>query len=145
MLNILKYLKKHVGLVLVIVALLVVQAYCDLTLPQYTSDIVDVGIQQGGVEPRHSGPAAFRFSGGTGRSSLTRRKDLFRASYTLDEDGVYILNTGDEDVLTQLDTMLGMPMVMLSYLPQQGMDGAQLPGLGRVRRPHPGADSGHGV
>lgn len=47
MLNILKYLKKHVGLVLVIVALLVVQAYCDLTLPQYTSDIVDVGIQQG--------------------------------------------------------------------------------------------------
>lgn len=145
MLNILKYLKKHVGLVLVIVALLVVQAYCDLTLPQYTSDIVDVGIQQGGVE--RVTPDRLR-SDSLEELALfltDEEEDLFRASYTLDEDGVYILNTGDEDVLTQLDTMLGMPMVMLSYLPQQGMDGAQLPGLGRVRRPHPGADSGHGV
>lgn len=126
MLNILKYLKKHVGLVLVIVALLVVQAYCDLTLPQYTSDIVDVGIQQGGIE--RVTPDQLR-SDSLEELALfltDEEEDLFRASYTLDEDGVYILNTGDEDVLTQLDTMLGMPMVMLSYLPQQGMDGAQL-------------------
>ena len=126
MLNILKYLKKHVGLVLVIVALLVVQAYCDLTLPQYTSDIVDVGIQQGGIE--RVTPDRLR-SDSLEELALfltDEEEDLFRASYTLDEDGVYILNTGDEDVLTQLDTMLGMPMVMLSYLPQQGMDGAQL-------------------
>ena len=34
---------------LAIVLLLIVQAYCDLALPQYTSDIVDVGIQQGGI------------------------------------------------------------------------------------------------
>ena len=126
MLNILKYLKKHVGLVLVIVALLVVQAYCDLTLPQYTSDIVDVGIQQGGIE--RVTPDRLR-SDSLEELALfltDEEEDLFRASYTLDEDGVYILNTGDEDVLTQLDTILGMPMVMLSYLPQQGMDGAQL-------------------
>ncbi len=129
MLNILKYLKKHVGLVLVIVALLVVQAYCDLTLPQYTSDIVDVGIQQGGIE--RVTPDQLR-SDSLEELALfltDEEEDLFRASYTLDEDGVYILNTGDEDVLTQLDTMLGMPMVMLSYLPQQGMDGAQLRAL----------------
>ena len=129
MLNILKYLKKHVGLVLVIVALLVVQAYCDLTLPQYTSDIVDVGIQQGGIE--RVTPDRLR-SDSLEELALfltDEEEDLFRASYTLDEDGVYILNTGDEDVLTQLDTMLGMPMVMLSYLPQQGMDGAQLRAL----------------
>ena len=126
MLNILKYLKKHVGLVLVIVALLVVQAYCDLTLPQYTSDIVDVGIQQGGIE--RVTPDRLR-SDSLEELALfltDEEEDLFRASYTPDEDGVYILNTGDEDVLTQLDTILGMPMVMLSYLPQQGMDGAQL-------------------
>ena len=129
MLNILKYLKKHVGLVLVIVALLVVQAYCDLTLPQYTSDIVDVGIQQGGIE--RVTPDRLR-SDSLEELALfltDEEEDLFRASYTPDEDGVYILNTGDEDVLTQLDTMLGMPMVMLSYLPQQGMDGAQLRAL----------------
>ena len=129
MLNLLKYLKKHVGLVLVIVVLLVVQAYCDLTLPQYTSDIVDVGIQQGGIE--RVTPDQLR-SDSLEELALfltDEEEDLFRASYTLDEDGVYILNTGDEDVLTQLDTMLGMPMVMLSYLPQQGMDGAQLRAL----------------
>ena len=45
MLNILKYLKKHVGMVLLIICLLIVQAACDLNLPQYMSRIVDVGIQ----------------------------------------------------------------------------------------------------
>ncbi|MDD4850464.1 MAG: ABC transporter ATP-binding protein [Gemmiger sp.] len=50
MLKIVKQLGKHWVACLAIVALLVVQAYCDLSLPQYTSAIVDVGIQQGGVE-----------------------------------------------------------------------------------------------
>lgn len=36
--------------VVIIILLLVLQAYCDLSLPQYTSDIIDVGIQNGGVE-----------------------------------------------------------------------------------------------
>ena len=50
MIKILKHLGKSWVWVPVIFALLVVQAVCDLALPQYTSDIVDVGIQQGGVE-----------------------------------------------------------------------------------------------
>ena len=45
-----KYWKDHIGIILVIIALLVVQAYCDLALPSYTSDIVDVGITNGGIE-----------------------------------------------------------------------------------------------
>lgn len=49
MLNIFRQLKRHLPLCLLIIALLIVQAYCDLSLPAYTSDIVDVGIQQGGV------------------------------------------------------------------------------------------------
>ena len=48
--KILKYLAEHKGAVLAIFLLLVVQAYCDLSLPQYMSDIVDVGIQQSGIE-----------------------------------------------------------------------------------------------
>lgn len=129
MLNILKYLKKHVGFLLVIVALLVVQAYCDLTLPQYTSDIVDIGIQQSGVDrvaPDRLRPDSLE------ELALFLTDDeetLLRASYTLDGDGVYVLNTGDEKTLSALDEMLGLPMVMLSYLPQQGMDGAQLRAL----------------
>lgn len=50
MIKILKHLGKSWVWVPVIFALLVVQAVCDLALPQYTSDIVDVGIQQGGIE-----------------------------------------------------------------------------------------------
>lgn len=49
MLSILKYLKPYWNQVMLIVILLVVQAFCDLALPQYTSDIVDVGIQQKGI------------------------------------------------------------------------------------------------
>ena len=50
MLRILRYLKTHIPTVLLIILLLVVQAYCDLSLPQYTADIVDIGIQRGGIE-----------------------------------------------------------------------------------------------
>ena len=50
MIKMLKYLGKSAAWIPLIVALLIVQAFCDLALPQYTSDIVDVGIQQGGVE-----------------------------------------------------------------------------------------------
>ena len=50
MLRIFKYLKESGWSVLAIVVLLVVQAYCDLALPQYTADIVDVGIGQKGIE-----------------------------------------------------------------------------------------------
>ena len=50
MFKLIKYLKKSTMSILVIIALLVVQALCDLALPDYTSKIVNVGIQQGGVE-----------------------------------------------------------------------------------------------
>ena len=42
-------LKKYWYFVVLIIALLVVQAYCDLSLPDYTSNIIDVGIVNGGV------------------------------------------------------------------------------------------------
>ena len=50
MLRILKNLKESKTSVILIILLLILQAYCDLTLPQFTSDIVDVGIQQSGIE-----------------------------------------------------------------------------------------------
>ena len=48
--KILKQLARHWAACLAVVALLFVQAYCDLSLPDYTSKIVDTGIQQGGIE-----------------------------------------------------------------------------------------------
>ena len=48
--KIFKQLARHWAACLAVVALLFVQAYCDLSLPDYTSKIVDTGIQQGGIE-----------------------------------------------------------------------------------------------
>lgn len=48
--NVVKLLGTAKGYVLLIVMLLIVQAYCDLELPNYTSDILNVGLQQNGIE-----------------------------------------------------------------------------------------------
>lgn len=48
--KLLKFMKPYAATILMIVVFLVLQAYCDLSLPGYTSDIVNVGIQQGGID-----------------------------------------------------------------------------------------------
>ena len=50
MIRIIKHLCKYWYSVLIVIALLFVQAYCDLSLPEYTSRIVNTGIQEGGIE-----------------------------------------------------------------------------------------------
>ncbi len=50
--NLFKYAGTYWKAMLVIIAVLILQAYCDLSLPAYTSDIVNVGIQQGGIEDK---------------------------------------------------------------------------------------------
>ena len=50
MLKLFRYLKKAYVPVIAIVLLLILQASCDLTLPTFTSNIVNVGIQQKGIE-----------------------------------------------------------------------------------------------
>lgn len=47
-----KHLKPYAATIAAIVVILIVQAYCDLSLPSYTSDIVNVGIQQGGIDEK---------------------------------------------------------------------------------------------
>lgn len=50
--NLIKYLKKYWGYIAFIVAFLFLQAYLDLSLPQYTSNIVNIGIQQRGIDEK---------------------------------------------------------------------------------------------
>lgn len=50
MLKLTKYLKPFIGSILAIVMLLVIQATCDLALPEYMSNIVNVGVQQNGID-----------------------------------------------------------------------------------------------
>ena len=48
--RLLRYFKPYLAVLAAVVALLAVQALTELALPDYTADIVDVGIQQGGIE-----------------------------------------------------------------------------------------------
>lgn len=60
--KLMKYLKKYAGQIFLILILLIIQALCDLTLPSYTSNIVNVGIQQSGIEssvPQVMGEATY--------------------------------------------------------------------------------------
>ena len=122
MLNILKYLKKHVGMVLLIVCLLIVQAVCDLNLPQYMSRIVDVGIQQSGVErvtPDQMRPETLE--------ALTlflsdEEEAVLRSAYETEGD-LCRLTVTDGD---QLDGMLRLPMAALYQMGQQGMTPEQM-------------------
>ena len=50
MLKVLQFLKKSLVSVFLIIILLIIQAYLDLTLPEYTSKIINVGVQQNGIE-----------------------------------------------------------------------------------------------
>lgn len=115
-----KYLRDVKGMVVLIIALLVIQAYCDLALPQYTSNIVDVGIQQGGIEyvaPEKMRPETFE--------NLSCFLDdaqiqTLSASYDQDADGNYVLNTKKKETLEQLDEMLGAPMMLISSMEESG-------------------------
>lgn len=88
-----KYWKSHIGMILVIIMLLIVQAYCDLELPSYTADIVDVGITGGGIE--HIAPE--KISRDTFDKIclfLTQEEiELFSSCYDLNEGEIYRRNT----------------------------------------------------
>lgn len=126
MLHIFGYLKRSWKTVAVILALLIVQAGCDLTLPQYTSLLVDVGIQQSGIA--HVAPQEMRAQTMDDLCLfLTRsQQQSVRASYTQNAAGNYACTVQDADALAALDEVLTMPMVTLSQLQQASVDPAGL-------------------
>ena len=126
MLKLIRYLKQVKWPILAIMLLLVVQAWCDLSLPQYTSDIVDIGIQQGGIE--HAAPDQIRDETMENLKLFMEEDDWNKveAAYTLGEDGIWYLDSVNESALEELDGVFGMPMLMLSAMEAQGMDAATL-------------------
>lgn len=126
MLKLIRYLKQVKWPILAIMLLLVVQAWCDLSLPQYTSDIVDIGIQQGGIE--HAAPDQLRDETMENLKLFMEEDDWNKveAAYTLSEDGIWYRNSVNESTLEELDEVFGMPMLMLSAMEEQGMDAATL-------------------
>ncbi|HJA94739.1 MAG TPA: ABC transporter ATP-binding protein/permease [Candidatus Eisenbergiella merdipullorum] len=116
-----QHLWEHKLSVLLIILLLIGQAFCDLSLPSYTSDIVDVGIQQSGIE--NAVPERMREETFNNISLFLteEERDLAEESYTL-ADGIRELNTRDHKTIGQLDEAFGLPMVILSSLQESGMD-----------------------
>lgn len=105
--NLLPYWKS----VIVILILLVLQAWCDLSLPQYTSDIIDVGIQNGGVE--HVMPEAItQDEYKLAQIFMTdEEKTIWQESYDLDGD-IYRRNVKSEKTLSSYDEKFTLPLII---------------------------------
>lgn len=136
MLKVLKYLKKTWISVIVIVALLCVQAAADLALPDYTSKIVNVGIQQGGIDAaipeaisKDEMDNLLMFTNDDSKIldcyKLVSKDTVSNDEYNnylkeypaLENEEVYVLNKLNKDKKNNLEEMLKKPLVQV-YLMQ---------------------------
>lgn len=120
MIKILKNLKDYKLSVLFIILLLMLQAYCDLTLPQFTSDIVDVGIQQGGIENTTFLKVREKTLLDLELFMSQEEIDTINQYYTKNENNEYTLNTKDESAIEKISTIFGVPIVLTTSLDQSG-------------------------
>lgn len=137
MLKLLKHLKPYLSSIIVAILLLFVQAICDLSLPDYMSNIVNVGIQQGGIE--NSVPNIIK------KSDLDKlfifmsdeNKDIVKNNYmllskeslnsndyneylekypVLNNEDLYKLNTKDSKNINELNNIFAKPMLIVSMI-----------------------------
>lgn len=113
--RIIRYLKNCKVAVLLIVCLLVVQAFTDLALPHYTSDIVDVGIQQSGVEHAATDEMTAKTHDEIAMMLPVDDEQTFRDAYTETDDGTYKLNDQGKKEQEELDRMVALPLVAIHY------------------------------
>ncbi len=116
--RIIRYLKNCKVAVLLIVCLLVVQAFTDLALPHYTSDIVDVGIQQSGVEHAAADEMTAKTHDEIAMMLPVDDEQTFRDAYTETDDGTYKLNDQGKKEQEELDRMVALPLVAIHYSSQ---------------------------
>ena len=117
--NLFKYAAEHWKSLIAIVVILFIQAYCDLSLPAYTSDIVNVGIQQGGIEDQI--PEAVSAEEMERLLLFVSREDqqTVRDSYDTDNESydaeAYVLKEtvqDDEEQMEELGDILAAPMML---------------------------------
>ena len=98
--------------ILVIVAVLVLQAYCDLALPTYTADIIDVGIQNKGIEyslPEEITAEEYEDA----QLFMTKEeKTLWASSYEATQHKTYECSVTDKDTLDELDSEFAIPLIL---------------------------------
>ena len=135
MLKVLKNLKNTWVSVVIIILLLIVQAICDLRLPDYTSRIVNIGIQQGGIE--HSSPEVIRKSAMDDVLLFTEDDEKILQNYTLiskdnldekdyekyvkdypelENQELYIQNKLNNDEQEELNNIMSKPLMVIYNL-----------------------------
>lgn len=133
--KLLKYLRPFAGAIIVAIMLLFVQAISDLSLPSYMSNIVNVGIQQKGIED--AVPKAIKsselnklllFTNSDDKKVVEDNYKLIRKEELSDDDyekyikqypelaneDIYVLDTKSKDVKRKLNEILGRPMLITS-------------------------------
>ena len=113
-----KNLAHHKIAVLLIVVLLAVQAFCDLSLPRYTSDIVDVGIQQSGVEHASASQLSARTHDLVEMMLSESDEQLFVEAYDETAGGDYTLTEVGYDQREDLDEAMALPFSVVHYADQ---------------------------
>ncbi len=134
MLKIFKHLKNSSFIIFIIILLLAGQASCELSLPTYTSNIINIGIQQGGIESsvpnvirKTEMDKLFIFMDDKDKNTVLDNYKLiskdslssdefneYKDSYpALDKEDLYLLNTNKEEVLSKLDNILGKPELIV--------------------------------
>lgn len=124
--RLIKNFANHKIAVAIVVVLLAVQAFCDLSLPNYTSDIVDVGIQQSGVEHASTDALTERTHDLVAIMESEQNESLFADSYSQRSDGTYELTDFGREHRAELDDAMSMSLVAVHYADQTGMDLDQL-------------------
>lgn len=116
--QIFRNLKPYWKSVIIIALLLVLQAYCDLSLPDYTSKLIDTGIQNYGIEncsPQQIPEKAYKVIGGFMDDD---EKAVWEKYYKDGSDGYYYLTEDGEEHIDEVDSAC-MKGLMMYYYPYQ--------------------------
>lgn len=115
--NLFKYAAEHWKTLIAIIIVLFIQAYCDLSLPAYTSDIVNVGIQQGGVEDQVPEAISVDEMNRLLLFVLSEDQDTVLDAYeeddsTYDVEAYVMKKDISEEDISSLEEILAYPMMM---------------------------------
>ena len=142
--KLIKYLKPFTAPILAVIVLLFAQAMFDLSLPDYMSNIVNVGIQQGGIEnavPEVIGQSEFdRLKLFMSKDEIKKVEDsytlidkdnLSQSEYDKDvkkypalkDEALYKLNTKNKETIKELNPIMGKALIIVGSIESKGVDG----------------------
>lgn len=110
-----KHIKKHTITIILVIIFLFIQAMCDLALPDYTSKIVDVGIQQNGIEDNVPKEIKKEELEKLKLFMSTEEKNIIDENYEQQEDKYYLKKI-DEYTKTTLSNILINPEIVVQTL-----------------------------